>query len=384
MGKKNKRIFMQKIIFIFFLCLQTLLFAQESVVLGIQDSHFQKLGMNKKQVEIWEDGMHTSGGKNTYEWWYFDMILADSSKLVVVFYTKPLQEVASAKMNPCITVAMAKKNGLNFKKTYHIPLADCNFSKEKCEVKMGKSYIKGDLKQYEIHLDLPDIQADIQLASEVPAWRPGTGYMYFGKEEKYYFAWLPSVAKGKISGTFCYQNQCNTLIGSGYHDHNWGNYNLYFLMNHWYWSRIDIGEYTLITSQMTGAKKYNYAPTSVFMIAKKGEILAENGKNMKFIPTQRMIEPITQRPLYQHLIFEYEEGEKKYVLTLQQKEIIEKSQFTQVLKGVKKGVARLFNVNPTYLRMTGDASLIISEGDKSETLKGDAIWEQFYFRKNID
>ncbi len=383
--RETKQYFMQKITFIFFLFLQTFLFAQESVVLGIQDRHFQQLGMNKSQIEIWEDGMRTSGDKNTFEWWYFDAILADSSKIVIVFYTKPMHKVALANPNPCITVSITKKNGFNFKNYYQIPLAECHFAKEKCEVIMGKSYVKGDLKRYEIHLDLPDIQANLNLVGEVPAWRPGTGHIFFGEQERHFFAWLPSVPKGKIEGTLRYQNNTEKVSGSGYHDHNWGNQNMYKLMNHWYWSRVDLGEYTVIASQIVAQKRFKYTNTPIFMVAKNGEILADSAiEYMKFAPTQREIEPFTKRPLYKQLIFNYDSPTQDYVLTLHQKEIIEKVQFINILKGLKKKLALLFQINPTYLRISGEATLQVSKGGQTETLKGNSIWEQFYFGKNID
>ena len=32
------------------------------------DFHYQKLGLTRNQIEIWEDGMRTDGSKGTYEW----------------------------------------------------------------------------------------------------------------------------------------------------------------------------------------------------------------------------------------------------------------------------------------------------------------------------
>ena len=32
------------------------------------DFHYKKMGLNKNNVEIWEDGMRTDGTKGTYEW----------------------------------------------------------------------------------------------------------------------------------------------------------------------------------------------------------------------------------------------------------------------------------------------------------------------------
>ena len=32
------------------------------------DFHYNKLGLTRNKVEIWEDGMRTDGSKGTYEW----------------------------------------------------------------------------------------------------------------------------------------------------------------------------------------------------------------------------------------------------------------------------------------------------------------------------
>lgn len=41
-------------------------------VVTISDDDYQKLGLSRSQVEPWEDGIRTTGGKGSYEWWYFD------------------------------------------------------------------------------------------------------------------------------------------------------------------------------------------------------------------------------------------------------------------------------------------------------------------------
>ena len=60
------------------------------------DFHYQKMGLTRNKIELWEDGMRTDGSKGTYEWWYFDSKYADGSSLVIVFYTKPVTSFAKA------------------------------------------------------------------------------------------------------------------------------------------------------------------------------------------------------------------------------------------------------------------------------------------------
>ena len=50
------------------------------------DFHYQKLGLTRNKVEIWEDGMRTDGSKGTYEWWYFDSSYPDGTKLIIFLF----------------------------------------------------------------------------------------------------------------------------------------------------------------------------------------------------------------------------------------------------------------------------------------------------------
>src|SRR5579864_8732947 len=61
--------------------------------LGASDEHYRRLGVSRDRIELWEDGMRTDGGKGTYEWWYIDAYLNDSSKLAITFRTKPIIDV---------------------------------------------------------------------------------------------------------------------------------------------------------------------------------------------------------------------------------------------------------------------------------------------------
>lgn len=36
------------------------------------DYHYQKMGLTKDVVQIWEDGARVDGKKGSYEWWYYD------------------------------------------------------------------------------------------------------------------------------------------------------------------------------------------------------------------------------------------------------------------------------------------------------------------------
>jgi predicted patatin/cPLA2 family phospholipase len=73
------------------------------------------------------------------------------------------------------------------------------------------------------------------------------------------------------------------------------------LMHHWYWGRAKIGDYKVISSWITGEKKYGYQEFDVFMLAKGGEILGDNANHtLKFLPKGRYTDEETGKPVYQN------------------------------------------------------------------------------------
>ena len=54
---------------------------------------------------------------------------------------------------------------------------------------------------------IEDVLADLTLTGMVPAWRPETGYLFFGERDEHYFAWLPAVPQGKVEATITIAGQ---------------------------------------------------------------------------------------------------------------------------------------------------------------------------------
>jgi hypothetical protein len=72
---------------------------------------YTALGIAPQPVARREDGMRTTGEKDTYEWWYFDTHLDDGSSLVVVFYTKPFIEGVGKGLAPYVSVELDRPDG---------------------------------------------------------------------------------------------------------------------------------------------------------------------------------------------------------------------------------------------------------------------------------
>src|SRR5262249_40407913 len=143
----------------------------EKAWLASSDSDFEKLGLKKGTVEIWEDGARTDGGKGSYEWWYFDGKLDDGSTLVIGFYTKLLTDIDKP-LNPLIMVTIDYTDGSRIEKQIQYKAEDFSSSTEKCEVTIGPNYFRGDLENYEIHVEDDEFNLTVSLKRGTESWRP--------------------------------------------------------------------------------------------------------------------------------------------------------------------------------------------------------------------
>lgn len=207
---------------------------------------YAKLGINPNEIELWEDGLRDTSEPNHFEWWYFDCMLNNGTKVVIQFLSKNGKSFASKKYHPTLFYKVTLPDGKQIDKEIHVPAKDITWSKEKCDVHFGNHYCKGDLKHYELHIDMIDgMAADLVLDSTAKPYRPGTSYFQFGDEDKYY-TWFCVVPRGNVNGTITVNGKIESVTGTGYHDHQWGSINFHKYWNHWIWARQSYEDYSLL------------------------------------------------------------------------------------------------------------------------------------------
>jgi len=349
-----------------------------SIRLAKEDFH--RLGLNPAHVEPWEDGMRTNGGRGSYEWWYFDSHLDDGSKLVIVFLTKNFA-TPNRPLTPTVVVQYDTSDGTHYEENLTFPKSQFSAAKDSCDVRIGENVFLGDLSQYTIRLRGKIIRTEITLTGRVPAWRPGTGQIFFGKHDEYFFAWLPSVPEGSVAAELTIDGQTKRVSGTGYHDHNWGNVSMLRLMNHWYWGRAKIGDYTVISSFITAEKKYGYQTFPIFLLSKNGEVIAESSLDSPaFSQQEEFIDDFTQKPVHHKLIYDYRDGIHRYVITYHREKDLLRAKFIDSLPPPAQLLAKIIGFSGAYLRFTGEATLERYENDElTECVSEPAIWELMYF-----
>ena len=347
--------------------------------------HYEQMGLNKNEVELWEDGSRVDGSKGSYEWWYYDSHYPDGTVLVLFFFSK-MPIAVDGPIKPISTMELTLPDGRKFSEEVYATIEESHYAKDKCDVKIGECFCRGDLKHYDVVFKGKTMSARLTLDGTIRAWRSQTGSIFFGDNEEHYFAWLPAIPEGRAVADVTYDggNELH-LEGSGYHDHNWGNISMLKLMHHWYWGRAKIGNYKVISSWITAEKKYGYKDHDVFMIAKDGEILGDNSNHtLKFLPEDRYIDEHTGKPVYNKVIYEYTtESGDEYRITYDRSGDINKTRFVDVLPKPLGLLAKMIGFDGGYLRFEGTATIVKFEGNKTvEKASDPAVWELMYFGKS--
>ena len=158
------------------------------------------------------------------------------------------------------------------------------------------------------------------------------------------------------------------------------------LINHWYWSRAEIGPYNLIAAELISDKKYDNIPVVVFNLSKDGKTVADNGENVKLYRTYGKMQTAGERPVSNELkfVYETENEDYRYEYTLKRKKNLMEVKILDALiqNKLKRGLAKLITgFNGAYYRMSGTANLKVYKKNIliEEYTSEKAVWELMYF-----
>ncbi|QGF24684.1 hydroxyneurosporene dehydrogenase [Raineyella fluvialis] len=334
-------------------------------------------------IQSWEDGLRTDPRQHgQYEWWYFDARLDDGATLVISFSSKDMTHPNTG-VKPLIIVDLDLPDGRKINKMVWFDPQVFSAATDRCDVRMGDNTFQGDLHDYAIHVALDDLLVDVRLHGTTEPWRPGAGHMAFGEGTDKVFAWLPSVPHGTVDVRYTVDGESHVSAGTGYHDHNWGNVPLPRVVNNWYWGRGSIGPYTFISSWIVAEKAYDYDSVPVFMLARDGKVIADDGSRVSFSKEDIFTDEITGKPVAGVTTYCYRDGAHRYVLTYRRADTILRNRFIELLKEPQRTAARLAGFDACHQRFVGEARLEVYEGD-TLTYEGSApaIWELMYFGKH--
>lgn len=344
-----------------------------------QQQALTALGLNPTTVEPWEDGYRAATSPDsTFEWWYFDCQFDDGSTLVVTFSNKPHTD-PSGPIAPTLLVIRQMPDGTSHRYTPTFEPAEFTASTERCDVRLGDNTVSGDLEEYTMHVAVADIVADVTISRRAPSWRPGAGVSYFDSKQQHYLAWVVPVPYGTVTATITEAGSTSTLTGSAYHDHNWGNKLMGSFLDHWFWGRAHVGDYTVVYVQMTTKGIFGLGQINIptFYLAKGDELITDD-----MLPLRLATGEEVDGPGHQHypktLDWSWTSERGSITMTVTNPVLIEALD----MRTERHGLARIVHADehPMYYDFNADIVLDIDLTDLQDRVTGRTLYEKMMFR----
>jgi len=190
-----------------------------------------------------DDGSHIFANQpEYYEWWYFDASFSNDYHVVVTFHYRNgfLKPVI-----PTLQIHIYQPDGRKIERLLPVAPEAAFAHPDYCDVRMGDSWVREDNGAYDLFIMIKGVGARLHFQPLVPPWKPGTGFNYHDAEAGLTAGWVVPVPHAKVSGELLIKGETIAVSGSGYHDHNWGNYYCYKTFSSWYWGRLHSQRYAL-------------------------------------------------------------------------------------------------------------------------------------------
>ncbi len=345
---------------------------------------FKKRGVTQGPVEVWEDGRRDDDRVGAYEWWYFDFIMDDGTKVVIHFHTKPVTQGPSPVALPQPGIKITLPDGTEYEDEERLTADVLRFGKGKCDVTFGPHHVTGDLREYLLHFEpVNGVGADLKLTSTSKSWRPGTAFHEFGEEQ--YFTWLCAVPRGRVTGTLTFNGKTVEIAGYGYHDHQWSNVAPLTAFNHWYWCRQNLGDYTMLVFDITAGREFGYQHIPmVFVEDNDGNVIFEctdpNKRSCRVLEEYR--QEATGKDYPRITEFTFEDGGKKLEFTLKVlQEIHMIDSYSMMSEPVRKQLDQM-GIQPTYARLSANGAMRLTGAGAPIERSGELIYEFVYMAKS--
>lgn len=339
---------------------------------------FKKLGVNPDKIEVWEEQRRTDDSEGTWEWWYFDGIMDDNTKIVIQFFTKTNETIKGNVGVPNLAIKITLPDGTHYEEKPVFPVETAEYGKGKCDVHFGNNKFAGDFENYEIHVDeVNGLGADLKIKSNAKPYRPGTAYFEIGDK---YYTWLCAMPKGVAEGTITVEGKKIPVHGGCYHDHQWGTMNLLQIWNHWLWSRqsfddCSITVFDMISQKKLGGKRFPIA----FIQDKEGNIIFENHKDVEYELIESYKDEKSGKVYPKACRYTFKKDGKTVVYSLKENTILENRAMGKEISFAKRAALKVMGLDPSYVRYAGEASLLMEEnGNKIINDTGDLIYEFMY------
>jgi len=183
-----------------------------------------------------DDGSHIfHNAEEYYEWWYFDAAFTNGYHVVATYHYR---NIFLKPMVPSVQLFVYAPDGRKIERYALVDPAQASANPDYCDVRMGDHWVRDHGDRYELAMHIQGVGVHLTFRNRVPPWKPGTGFNYKDEAAGLTAGWVVPVPHARVEGQIVIEDQTLPVQGSGYHDHNWGNYHCHRTFAGWYWGRV--------------------------------------------------------------------------------------------------------------------------------------------------
>ncbi len=317
------------------------------------------------------DAVHPSASKNAFEWWHFDARFSDGHTFAGAIQAK----------GPQIFMRIDTPDGDQLDVRVSHPRDEFTASTERCEVSCGDSTVSGSYSAYEVHLVGDGTEAHLRFVSLLPGWARGDGSVVigsYGRPET--FGWCVPQPRARVTGTLTYGGVAHEVVGEGYHDHNWGDFNFTKYLNRWYWGRVTTPDLTMVFADVVTRSTCGRVHMPFLLIA-RGDRLAFETYEMEWHYDDFQLDATGLQAYPRNLGFTFAERDVSGRIDLAPKRVLGLDDLLNDAKvpSWAEGAVSKAAAQPVYFRLDATYEGEIDFGGEIVPVSGDTIVEYMIF-----
>ena len=330
-------------------------------------------------LALQDDGLYSDlNKKGLYEWWYFDAHLDSGHTLVVFFHASNPNPGRTGKTG--VEFILISPEGRRKQDFFVYDKAAFKAAQDKPEVTMGGNSIRvaqqgRERPVYQIVVDEGDLGCRLTYTPQTNGWKPGSGLSQFG--DLGYMGWVVPFARATVEGTITNGEQVIQVTGTGYHDHNWLNFQFQRIIEYWMWGRIYSENYTLAYAYIQCTEAVDRHTVKVLMLAEGREVTLSSGE-FEFITGELEYNPIAKHHFPRQIVIDAP-GELK--ATLDVKQVLEAQDMLDNFNPAFRFIAKhILRIKPGYFRLISDFGLDVMRGGITTREEGTTMHEIVIFK----
>ncbi len=232
-------------------------------------------------------------GKDSFEWWYFDLKDPQGASVVILFERK---DPINHPTHPSLRIEY-EKGAQKFQRVQVYPFEDfkytCDSSTgQNCQISIGPNslLIKNGpgniISGYELKVRLPDFELDLSLTSTHQGFKPSPDGCYFihklNPQLNTHVVFASPRVQGR--GTIVLKGTHEEITGEGYHDHPWGSAQLLMTHGTWHWGRLFTDQVSIMFAQVWPSTAF-YGSLKFCFIGTMGQVKPQLLDAFKITPS---------------------------------------------------------------------------------------------------